>query len=210
VSNIELTEQQRAEIRAAIKHWRTDCKALDKLDIDDREKHIERLKLAKSFLDKHKETAFHYECSGRGLPARTYHSRVDMLKFYVGDDEDYKHLINNDYLSKIEVNIERYRANIKALDESLEQEGSMKRYLAGYLFKPSHTEVHYLRNKKIDGRKKYSGNFTTDRKEAYLFGQVSDFDEHLQAFLDKVNSEPNEDGYHFVMTHEQVTAKVKT
>ncbi len=86
----------------------------------------------------------------------------------------------------------------------------MEKYLAGYLFKISHTEVHYLRNKKIDGRKKYNGNFTTDRKQAYLFNDISDFKEHLQSFLDKVNSEPANNDYHFVMTHEKVNAKVKT
>jgi len=86
----------------------------------------------------------------------------------------------------------------------------MEKYLAGYLFKISHTEVHYLRNKKIDGRKKYSGNFTTDKKEAYLFNDVSDFKEHLQAFLDKANSEPSNDDYHFCVTYEKVKVKAVT
>jgi len=86
----------------------------------------------------------------------------------------------------------------------------MERYLAGYLFKISHTEVHYLRNKKIDGRKKYSGNFTTDRKQAYLFNEISDFKDHLTAFLDKANSEPSSHDYHFCMTYEKVKVKPKS
>ena len=85
----------------------------------------------------------------------------------------------------------------------------MEMYLAGYLFKISHTEVHYLRNKQIDGRKKYSGNFTISKNEAYLFNDVSDFKEPLQAFLDKANSEPSDDDYHFCMTYEKVKVKPK-
>ncbi len=36
-------------------------------------------------------------------------------------------------------------------------------FLAGYVFKPDHDEIHFMKNKNIDGRKKYQSNFTTDK-----------------------------------------------
>ena len=48
-------------------------------------------------------------------------------------------------------------------------------FLAGYVFKPDHTEIHYMRNLKIDRRKKYESNFTTDKAEAYKFKSVEEF-----------------------------------
>lgn len=79
------------------------------------------------------------------------------------------------------------------------------RYRAGYLFKISHTEVHYLKNKKIDRRKKYANNFTRDKSEAYIFNNKSDFAPHITAFLDSVNSEEERDhDYHFVMAYEEI------
>lgn len=40
-------------------------------------------------------------------------------------------------------------------------------FLAGYVFKPDHDEIHFMKNEKIDGRKKYENNFTTDQALAH-------------------------------------------
>lgn len=78
------------------------------------------------------------------------------------------------------------------------------KFRAGYLFKISHTEVHYLKNKKIDRRKKYANNFSTDKNEAFLFNDKAEFEGQIKSFLDAVNSEDRDDDYHFVMAFEEV------
>lgn len=80
-----------------------------------------------------------------------------------------------------------------------------QKYRAGYLFKISHTEIHYLRNRKIDRRRKYHGNFTTNKHEAFLFNKKEDFEAHIQTFLDWVNSGDSNHDYYFTMVHELVS-----
>lgn len=78
-------------------------------------------------------------------------------------------------------------------------------YHAGYLFKISHSEIHYLRNEKIDRRRKYENNFTTDKNEAYIFNSIDQFTQHIHDFLDHVNSDLNPyDDYHFVLAYEEI------
>lgn len=72
-------------------------------------------------------------------------------------------------------------------------------FLAGYVFKPDHDEIHYMRNAKIDGRKKYSGNFTTDKSQAHQFKNIEQFEGQLKKFLTKENA--NEDHYNFTLTY---------
>lgn len=78
-------------------------------------------------------------------------------------------------------------------------------YLAGYLFKISHSEIHYLRNEKIDRRKKYTNNFTTNENEAHTFNSIDQFKQHIQDFLDYVNAEPSQyDDYHYVLAYKEI------
>lgn len=80
-------------------------------------------------------------------------------------------------------------------------------FLAGYVFKPDHTEIHYMRNVNIDGRKKYGGNFTTNKEQAHKFKSVEQFKEKLEKFLVKANAD--EDHYSFTLTYlESDTGKI--
>jgi|TARA_B110000211_G_scaffold172706_1_gene195054 hypothetical protein len=72
-------------------------------------------------------------------------------------------------------------------------------FLAGYVFKPDHTEIHFMRNAKIDGRKKYDSNFTTEQSHAQKFESVEQFKGQLERFLTKANAE--EDHYNFTLTY---------
>jgi hypothetical protein len=81
-------------------------------------------------------------------------------------------------------------------------------FVAGYTFKPSHFEIHYMKNAKIDGRKKYSGNFTTDRSEAYKFADVSQFKEQLEKFLVKVNLD--EEHYNYTLAYQDLNSSKVT
>lgn len=72
-------------------------------------------------------------------------------------------------------------------------------FLAGYVFKPDHDEIHYMRTVKIDGRKKYNGNFTTDKSKAHQFKSVEQFKGQLEKFLTKANAD--EDHYNFTLTY---------
>ncbi|NQZ24466.1 MAG: hypothetical protein HRT53_20770 [Colwellia sp.] len=78
------------------------------------------------------------------------------------------------------------------------------KYRAGYLFKISHTEIHYLKNKKIDRRKKYGNNFSRDKSEAYIFNDKADFEAQITRFLDAANSEDGNHDYHFVLAFEEI------
>lgn len=77
-------------------------------------------------------------------------------------------------------------------------------YKAGYLFKISHSEIHFLINEKIDRRKKYSNNFTTDESKAFVFNSISDFKLHIQSFIDHCNAQPTNDDYHFVVAYKEI------
>lgn len=72
-------------------------------------------------------------------------------------------------------------------------------YLAGYVFKPDHAEIHYMRTVKIDGRKKYDSNFTADKSQAHQFKNVEQFKEQLEKFLTKANA--GEKHYNFTLTY---------
>lgn len=72
-------------------------------------------------------------------------------------------------------------------------------FLAGYVFKPDHDEIHFLKNEKIDGRKKYVSNFTTDKSQAHQFKSVEQFKGQLEKFLTKVNAD--EDHYNFTLAY---------
>lgn len=78
------------------------------------------------------------------------------------------------------------------------------KYRAGYLFKISHSEIHYLKNKKIDLRKKYDNNFSIDKSEAYTFDNKEDFEGQITRFLDDANKEDGNHDYHFVMAYEKI------
>ncbi len=72
-------------------------------------------------------------------------------------------------------------------------------FLAGYVFKPDHDEIHFMKNEKIDGRKKYESNFTTDQAQAHKFQKVEQFKEQLEKFLTKENA--NEKHYNFTLAY---------
>ena len=131
MSDSNLTEKQTSEIKLAIEQWRENNNAIGDLGLPDRDKFIKQLELAKSFLDQHKDVAFHYHCSGRGLPARFYLSKIEILRLYESGHEDYEHLVNNDYLAKIEVNIKRYQKSIERFTDSQEQREIKETYERG-------------------------------------------------------------------------------
>lgn len=80
-------------------------------------------------------------------------------------------------------------------------------FLAGYVFKPDHDEIHFMKNEKIDGRKKYENNFTTDQALAHKFKSVEQFKEKLERFLVKANAV--EEHYKFTLTYLELdTGKV--
>jgi hypothetical protein len=64
-----------------------------------------------------------------------------------------------------------------------------------------------MRNAKVDGRKKYDRNFTTDKSQAHKFKSVEQFKGQLEKFLTKANSD--EEHYNFTLTYVDVeTGKV--
>lgn len=56
-----------------------------------------------------------------------------------------------------------------------------------------------MKNEKIDGRKKYGNNFTTDKSQAHQFKSVDQFKGLLEKFLAKANVD--EDHYNFTLTY---------
>lgn len=117
MSESDLTEQQKTDLLKAISKWRTDKKAIEQLELDDLQKRVKLLKLDKDFLDQHHPISLYYECSGRGLPASSYHLNINHLKNFYNSNSEYKTFVNDDYLAKIKDNQKRYLEGRKELDK---------------------------------------------------------------------------------------------
>jgi hypothetical protein len=69
----------------------------------------------------------------------------------------------------------------------------MNIYKFGYLFKPTHNEIHYVRKlSKVDLRKNYASNFTTDFEEA---GKESDEEKAKEFIVKLVSRFPTDEEY---------------